>query len=69
MEFTILEWVDWLNHRLLLGSRRNTPPAEAESSITLCWTNRLWPHNLNQNLMLRFALKDCSATPELNCPL
>ena len=30
VEFATLEWVDWFNHRRLLGPIRNIPPAEAE---------------------------------------
>src|ERR687886_788716 len=31
VEFATLEWVDWFNHRRLLGSIGNMPPAEAEA--------------------------------------
>ena len=31
VEFTILEWVDWFNHRRLLEPIGNIPPAEAEA--------------------------------------
>ena len=30
VEFATLEWVNWLNHRRLLGPIGNIPPAEAE---------------------------------------
>ena len=30
VEFATLEWVDWYNHRRLMGSIGNIPPAEAE---------------------------------------
>ncbi len=30
VEFDTLEWVDWFNHRRLLGPIGNIPPAEAE---------------------------------------
>ena len=30
VEFVTLEWVDWFNHRRLLGPIGNIPPAEAE---------------------------------------
>jgi putative transposase len=30
VEFATLEWVDWFNHRRLMGSIGNIPPAEAE---------------------------------------
>jgi putative transposase len=31
VEFATLEWVDWFNHRRLLGSIGNVPPAEFEA--------------------------------------
>lgn len=31
VEFATLEWVDWFNHRRLLGPIGNIPPAEAEN--------------------------------------
>ena len=31
MEFATLEWVDWFNHRRLLGPIGHIPPAEAEA--------------------------------------
>ena len=31
VEFAILEWVDWFNHRRLLEPIGNIPPAEAEA--------------------------------------
>lgn len=31
IEFATLEWVDWFNHRRLLGSIGNLPPAEFEA--------------------------------------
>jgi transposase InsO family protein len=31
VELATLEWVDWLNHRRLLGSIGNLPPAEFEA--------------------------------------
>lgn len=31
VEFATLEWVDWFNHRRLLGPIGNVPPAEAEA--------------------------------------
>jgi len=31
VEFATLEWVDWFNHRRLLESIGNMPPAEAEA--------------------------------------
>ena len=30
VEYTTLEWVDWFNHRRLLTSTGNVPPAEYE---------------------------------------
>lgn len=30
VELTILEWVDWINNRRLMGPIGNIPPAEAE---------------------------------------
>ena len=30
VEFATLEWVDWFNHRRLMGPLGNIPPAEAE---------------------------------------
>ncbi|MEP0233517.1 MAG: integrase core domain-containing protein, partial [Roseibium sp.] len=30
VEFATLEWVDWFNHRRLLETIGNIPPAEAE---------------------------------------
>ena len=30
VEFATLEWVDWFNHRRLMGPIGNIPPAEAE---------------------------------------
>ena len=30
VEYATLEWVDWFNHRRLLESIGNTPPAEKE---------------------------------------
>jgi putative transposase len=30
VEFLTLEWVDWFNHRRLMGPIGNIPPAEAE---------------------------------------
>jgi putative transposase len=30
VEFATLEWVDWFNHRRLLGSIGDIPPAELE---------------------------------------
>jgi transposase InsO family protein len=32
VEFATLEWVDWFNHRRLLSSIGNVPPAEAEAT-------------------------------------
>ena len=32
VEFATLEWVDWFNHRRLLSSIGNVPPAEAEAA-------------------------------------
>ena len=32
VEFATLEWVDWFNHRRLLSSIDNVPPAEAEAT-------------------------------------
>jgi transposase InsO family protein len=32
VEFATLEWVDWFNHRRLLESIDNVPPAEAEAA-------------------------------------
>jgi putative transposase len=32
VEFATLEWVDWFNHRRLLESIGNVPPAEAEAA-------------------------------------
>ena len=32
VELATLEWVDWFNHRRLLGSIGNIPPAEAEAA-------------------------------------
>jgi len=31
VEFATLEWVDWFNHRRLLGPIGHVPPAEAEA--------------------------------------
>lgn len=31
VEYATLEWVDWFNHRRLLGPIGNVPPAEAEA--------------------------------------
>jgi putative transposase len=31
VEFATLEWVDWFNHRRILESIGNVPPAEAEA--------------------------------------
>ncbi len=31
VEIAALEWVDWFNHRRLLGPIGNRPPAEAEA--------------------------------------
>jgi transposase InsO family protein len=31
VEYATLEWVDWFNHRRLLGPIGNIPPAEAEA--------------------------------------
>ena len=31
VEFATLEWVDWFNHRRLLGPIGHIPPAEAEA--------------------------------------
>ncbi len=31
-EYATLEWVDWLNHRRLLESIGNVPPAELEAA-------------------------------------
>ncbi|NGM38812.1 transposase, partial [Methylobacterium sp. DB0501] len=31
VEYAILEWVDWYNHRRLLAPIGNVPPAEAEA--------------------------------------
>jgi hypothetical protein len=30
VEFATLEWVDWFNHRRLMGPISDMPPAEAE---------------------------------------
>ena len=30
VEYAVLEWVDWFNHRRLMGPIGNIPPAEAE---------------------------------------
>ena len=32
VEYATLEWVDWFNHRRLLESIGNIPPAEAEAN-------------------------------------
>ena len=32
VEFATLEWVDWFNHRRLLGPIGHVPPAEAEAA-------------------------------------
>ena len=32
VEYATLEWVDWFNHRRLLESIGNIPPAEAETN-------------------------------------
>lgn len=32
VEYATLEWVDWFNHRRLLGSIGNIPPAELEAA-------------------------------------
>jgi transposase InsO family protein len=32
VEFAVLEWVDWFNHRRLLSSIGNVPPAEFEAA-------------------------------------
>ena len=32
VEFATLEWVDWFNHRRLLGLIGHVPPAEAEAA-------------------------------------
>ena len=32
VEFSTLEWVDWLNNRRLLSSIGHVPPAEAEAA-------------------------------------
>ncbi len=33
VEWETLDWVDWYNHRRLLGSIGNIPPAEAEAAF------------------------------------
>lgn len=33
LEIATLGWVDWLNHRRLLGPIGNIPPAEAEENV------------------------------------
>ncbi|MFA0925236.1 IS3 family transposase, partial [Xanthomonas fragariae] len=32
VELATLDWVDWYNHKRLLGSIGNIPPAEAEEA-------------------------------------
>jgi transposase InsO family protein len=32
VEFATLDWVDWFNHRRLLGSNGDVPPAELEAT-------------------------------------
>ncbi|ENZ94026.1 ISXoc2 transposase, IS3 family protein [Xanthomonas fragariae LMG 25863] len=32
VELATLDWVDWYNHKRLLGSIGNMPPAEAEEA-------------------------------------
>jgi putative transposase len=35
VEFATLEWVDWFNHRRLMGPIGNIPPAEAEQRYSV----------------------------------
>lgn len=49
VELAALDWVDWYNHKRLLGSIGNIPPAEAEAAHYQ-QINRLRPSGVTQTI-------------------
>jgi hypothetical protein len=49
VEYATLEWVDWFNHRRLLGPIGNIPPAKAEDQYYAAADSSIWQRDSQPN--------------------